>query len=269
MRLGAYSIVRFSDNVSDQRVNLGVVVWHPFDGIKFKLSPTLNRIQSVDPRVKISSVRDLLDVIKGELKAYTSEEGPATLNRLAAWFKDGVEVSAPFPAKITSADEMLEHLYEMLVYPVPEIPRASSQRQFERSFEKALKDAIEHIAPQVTFEKLGVRKFGNLSVNVGIRTTGIHGHNKALWHPVSLLSKTRPDEQIALSKATAMDIKIIRQSKNGFSKHDHLVTLQAPRVKDAHSLKDSVDWLNLEADKVIVVRENQDLGNLLKKEIPG
>lgn len=137
MPIGAYSIVRFSNNASDQRVNVGVLVWHPLEGVKFKFSPSLDRIQAVDPRVSISSVKDQLEVIRGELAVHNAEEGPVTLNRLSSWFKNGVEVSSPYPAKIASTNELLERLYETLVYPVPEIQRASSQRQFERSFKKS------------------------------------------------------------------------------------------------------------------------------------
>jgi hypothetical protein len=267
MPFGAYSIVRFSNNASDQRVNIGVLVWHPLEGVKFKFSPSLDRIQAVDPRVSISSVKDQLEVIRSELEVPPAAEGPVTLNRLSSWFRSGVEVSAPYPAKIASTDELLDRLYETLVYPVPEIQRASSQRQFERSFERALKSVFEHVAPKIKCERVGTRKIGNVLVNVGIQTKG--PHYKALWHPLSLLSKKRADEQIALSKATAMDISVIRASGNGFSGHKHLVTLQTPRVKDAHSLKDSLDWLKHEADDVIVVKENQDLGRLIQDAIRG
>jgi hypothetical protein len=41
MPLGAYSVIRFSNNLNDQRVNLGVVVWHPLDGLRLRLSPSL------------------------------------------------------------------------------------------------------------------------------------------------------------------------------------------------------------------------------------
>jgi hypothetical protein len=266
MPFGAYSVVRFSNNASDQRVNVGVLVWHPLEGVKFKFSPSLDRIQAVDPRVPISTVKEQLEVIRNELALPATAEGPVTLNRLSSWFKNGVEVSTPYPAKIASADELLERLYETLVYPVPEIPRASSQRQFERAFEKTLKSVIKIAAPKIKCERVGTRKIGKVLVNVGIRTTG--PHHKTLWHPLSLLSKKRPDEQVSLSKATAMDINVIRKSGNGFSNHKHLVTLQTPRVKDAHSLKDSLDWLNHEADEVIVVKENQDLALLIQQAIP-
>ncbi len=266
MAFGAYSVVRFCNNASDQRINLGVIVWHPIDGAKFKFSSSLDRVHAIDPRFHIASVKEQLDAICGELSEYANAEGPVALNKLSSWFRNGVEVSAPYPAKISSADELLDRLYEILVYPVAEFQRLSSQRQFERSFEKALKDAIEHVAPKFKFEKIGAKKFGDVVVNVGIRTVG--PHHKALWHPLSLLSKKRPDEQIALSKAIAMDINVIRASGNGFSNHKHVVTVQSPRVKDAHRIKESMDWLNHEADQVILVKENQDLTRQIERALP-
>ena len=34
MALGAYSLVRYSNELNDQRVNLGVLLWHPQDGFR-------------------------------------------------------------------------------------------------------------------------------------------------------------------------------------------------------------------------------------------
>ena len=258
--------MRFSDNASDQRINLGVIVWHPIDGVKYRFSPSVDRVQAVDPRVHIAAIKEQLDAISGSLTQNSLAEGPVTLNKLSSWFKHGVEVSAPYPAKISSADELLERLYETLVYPVPEILRASSQRQFERTFEKSLRNAIGHVAPKYKVEKIGPKKISNVIVNVGIQTVG--PHHKALWHPLSLLSKKRPDEQIALSKATAMDINVIRESGNGYSNHKQFVAVQSPRVKDAHRIKESLEWLNREADQVILVKENQDLTRLIEHAMP-
>lgn len=50
MLLGAYSVVRYSDCVSDQRINLGVMVWHPLEGFARRFSPHLDRARAVDPQ---------------------------------------------------------------------------------------------------------------------------------------------------------------------------------------------------------------------------
>src|SRR5437899_12976132 len=95
MPLGAYSIIRYSNNLNDQRVNLGIVVWHPLDGFANRLSPSLDRAQAVDPRVRITGLKKQLDVIKGLLSAPPAE-GLEILKSLSQQFREGLEVSPPY-----------------------------------------------------------------------------------------------------------------------------------------------------------------------------
>ena len=264
MALGAYSIVRYSNNLSDQRVNLGIVVWHPIEGFKFQFSRSLDRVQAIDPRIRILPLKHQIEVIKGEIKTSNPTQ-KEVLEELSLWFKEGLEVSLPYPAQIDSAAETLEHLYKMLVSPVPEFIRASSQRQFERSFDKALATAVKRFAPNFKYKNIGYRKFGKVLVNVGIRTS--NGKHNALWHALSLQSQGRPDEQLAFAKATAMDINFLRTSGNGFRKHQQFVALQEPRVKASHNLDDSMAWLKREADEVIVVPDIESLPETLGKRL--
>src|SRR2546427_11125278 len=141
MALGAYSVIRYSNHLNDQRVNLGVLVWHPFDGFRYRFSPSLDRVQAVDPRVPLTPLKKQLENIASELQAQSANK--ETLVRLSHWFKEGLEVVPPYPAQIQSADEMTEHLYQMLVSPTTEIRRASTQQQFERGVRTALVEAAK------------------------------------------------------------------------------------------------------------------------------
>ena len=64
MGLGAYSVVRYADDLSDQRINLGVFVWHPVDGYRCRFSPALDRVQAIDPRIAIIPLRKQLEELR-------------------------------------------------------------------------------------------------------------------------------------------------------------------------------------------------------------
>lgn len=121
MALGAYSIIRYSNDLNDQRVNLGVIVWHPIDGFVVRVSPELNRVKAIDPRIKVAEVKKQINTIREQI-----EDGRArreTLDSLSAQFRHGLEVTAPYPARMHSANETADHLSELLVSPVEAITR--------------------------------------------------------------------------------------------------------------------------------------------------
>jgi len=260
MALGSYSVVRYSNHLNDQRVNLGVLVWHPTDGLRYRFSPSLDRVHAVDPRAPLTPLKKQLDAIAGELK--TEAAGKERLAELSRWFKEGLEVAAPYPAQIQSADEMVEHLYQTLVSPIPEIRRASTQYQFERKVRSALLEAAQ--VHNLKFEEIGPRKFGQLVVNVGLRTVG--NDHKTLWRALSLQAHDHPDRQIAFAKATAMDIRIVRDSEH-YKSHRHYVTLQGPKRSAMAGLEDSRAWLGNVADKVFVFESADAVPAILEKAL--
>ncbi len=266
MALGAYSVVRFSNNVNDQRINLGVIVWHPLDGFRYRFSPFLARVQAIDPRIRIESLKWQLDSIKYDINA-SSPSGEGLFVHLNSIYREGLEVSSPYPARIQSVDESLDHFYELLVSPYPEIIRASSQRQFESSFQKALKIAVQQVDPKIKYKYVGEYKIRNMRVNAGIQTSSTH--HKALWHPISFQSQKSGKDQIVVAKATAMDISFIRAHRNGFRGHSHMVVLQAPRPQSSAEIENSIAWLKEEADDVFHVRTIEELPSLLATKLRG
>lgn len=257
MALGAYSLVRFTDNVSDQRLNLGIIVWHPVAGLKFRISPSVDRVHAIDPTILIQPLRAQLDVIKEQLSEATGQD---VLTQLSNIYKEGLEVASPYPARIQSADETLERLYQALVSPVPEIRRAGSQQQFASRVKSSLKQVAAVHAAQ--FEDIGVKRFGRLVVNVGLRT--IADHRKLLWHALSLQSVDQPERQLAVAKATAMDIDYLENAPD-YKGHTHYVTVQAPKARASERVKDAVAWLENAAEKVWVVDGSGDLPSLFEE----
>lgn len=261
MALGSYSIIRYSNNLSDQRVNLGVLVWHPLDGYRCRFSPSLDRVQAVDPRVPLTPIKKQLEEIEGRLKGEST--GNDALVKLSHWFKEGLEVAPPYPAQIQSLDEMTEHLYQKLVSPVPEIRRSSTQYQFERSVRSALVQTAKKLHG-VKCEDIGLRKFGHLMVNVGMRT--IADDRKTLWRALSLQAHDRQDRQLAFAKATAMDINVVK-SDSHYKAHRQYVTLLGPKLSATAGLKDSRAWLESVADDVFVVENVEQFPPILEKAL--
>ncbi|OLC67381.1 MAG: hypothetical protein AUH69_04405 [Actinobacteria bacterium 13_1_40CM_4_65_12] len=261
MALGSYSIIRYSNNLNDQRVNLGVLVWHPFDGFRLRLSPSLDRVQAIDPRVALTPLKKQLVDITNQLQAPSANK--ETLTKLAHLFKEGLEIVQPYPAQIQSVDEMTEHLYQMLVSPVPEIRRASTQLQFEKSVRSALMAAAKKL-PKVKCEDIGPRKIGHLIVNVGVRT--VADDSKALWRALSLQAHDHVDRQLAFAKATAMDINVVKSDAH-YKNHRQYVTLQGPKPSSVAGLRDSMAWLDSVADEVFPIESPDALPMILEKAL--
>jgi len=260
MALGSYSVVRYSNHLNDQRVNLGVLLWHPIDGMKCRFSPSLDRVHAVDPRALLTPLKKQLDAIEGELQQDAS--GGAKLTELSRWFKEGLEVAPPYPAQIQSADETVEHLYQMLVSPVQEIRRASTQQQFERKVTSALVRTAAHL--RVPCENIGRRKVRDLTVTIGVRT-GKADH-RTLWRAVSLQAHDHPERQLAFAKAAAMDINVVRADA-AYRADRQYVTLQGPKRSAMAGLEESRKWLDSVADKVFVIESAEAVPGVLEKAL--
>lgn len=264
MKLGAYSLVRYSNNMSDQRVNLGILVWHPLDGFANCFSPYLDRAKSVDPWVRITPLKEQLEMIKNCLVGPT-EDGKEVLLNLAEQFREGLEVTAPYPAKIFSLSETLEKLYQRLISPVPEIVGVSNQRQFQAKLKSALTSAVGKVSPKGKCDVMAPVKINGVSVDPGIRTK--IARTTALWRALSLQSKDRPAEQVTAAKATAMEIVTIRQHCKDLKNVRQLVVLQPPKPKASEKLSESISWLNHEADEVITIADTESLLMILQAKL--
>jgi len=112
-------------------------------------------------------------------------------------FMHGLAVSSPYPAKISSADETLNRLYELLVSPTPEIRRASSQRAFANSLKKTIEASLEGWRG-ARVQQVGVKNVHGIAVDVGLRTQIPQSSKAALWHPLSSHSETKAEAQTIL-----------------------------------------------------------------------
>ncbi len=263
MSLGAYSIVRYSDDLGDQRINLGVVVWHPVDGYRCRISPSIDRVQAIDPRVTVSPLKRQLEDIR-ESVTNASATGADLLSELCNSFRHGLVISTPYPAKISSVEETLNRLYGLLVSPVPEIRRASSQRLFEKSLKKTIEFSMQTDWPKGHIEQLGVKTVKGISVNLGMRTQIGQSGRAALWHPLSLQSEGKVDAQMVSAKATILDIFQTRGIEQ-YKRDKQYVAVQAPRAKSASKFEEVVSSLEHAADRVFVANDDLTLVSQVQK----
>jgi Protein of unknown function (DUF3037) len=265
MPLGAYSIIRFSNNLNDQRVNLGVVVWHPQDGVQVRFSSALTRVHAIDGNIRPTRLKIQLSEIKAELESGEHSDR-SVLDRLASRFRAGVEVSSPYPARMCGLRDTLDRLFDMLVSSSGSAPKHDSQFEFAEEFKVALSDTLLVVgASDFNVEEMGNRRVNGVYVDLGIRTTV--GHTSAFWHPLSLLSKNRPNAQIAKAKATALEIRTIRESFSDYSNVQQWVAVQAPAHGTPEYIKDSIAWLRHGADDVLVVPEKGSLQTFLEPKL--
>jgi Protein of unknown function (DUF3037) len=171
MALGAYALVRFSNDLNDQRVNLGVVLWHPQDGFRSRFTHQLDRAHAVDPRARVSALKQQIGALSTELEGSARGNGRDLLDSLPRFFAHGVEVSDPYPAEIADVDVTLDMLYERLVCPVEEFRRASSQRQFEKSFKSSIAFVMKRAFPHGRVQDIGNKRINGVAVDVGVRVT--------------------------------------------------------------------------------------------------
>jgi hypothetical protein len=257
MSLGAYSVLRYADDVGDQRINLGVFVWHPVEGYRCRFSPALDRVQAIDPRVAITPLKRQLEEIRETLSSAEPRQRD-TLEGLSRTFRHGLVVSDPYPAKISSVEETLDRLYGLVVSPVPEIRRASSQKMFENSLKKTLEVCLHVSWPKARFQQIGRKVVNGIPINVGLRTQISHLGPAALWHPISLQSEIRPEAQLAAAKATVLDILKTRELEP--YKHDRqYVPVLAPRAKSSGGMDDVMSALKAAANQVWVANDNDHL----------
>lgn len=256
MTLGAYSILRYSNTLNDQRLNLGVVVWHPIDGLGWRFSPSLDRVQAIEPRARTKPLRDQVNVIEGKLKQ--SDPGRETLETLSKWFCHGLEITDPYPARIHSLGESIDRFYALLVSPVEEIYRASSQKQFQSALKRTLEKAVHQIDRSGRCEDRGRHKVNGVSVDLGIYAAA--GKQKSLWRALSLQSIERAEDQVAKAKATALDVQVIRTIPQ-YRRMSQFVVMLEPKPKASERFHESVAWVKREADGVIAVRAADGIMN--------
>jgi hypothetical protein len=232
--LGCYSVIRYRDALSDQQVNLGLLLWHPHQGYRVFLLPNPDVARAIAPKLEMQDLKFRLNVIEEEI-AQNGKLGPEKFQNLSSWFRDGVEVTSPYPAKFTDLESALQLLRPTLFPQAPEEPKAlalllsralSIGHVAVSQFEKKIFKTIEKAAGErhIQAHPIPPRKVGRLTVSPGLQT--IAGRHKALWRVVSFRSNEKPESQVSHAKNVFAEMHILAQIPQ-FREHDRLVVVPA------------------------------------------
>src|SRR5215212_4197162 len=139
--LGQYSIVSYIHELRGERVNVGVLVWHPLFGCIFRRSSNLARVRTIDESADLSRVRSALDWINETTKTWPKGD-KSPLEILAQQFRHRLVVTSPLNARIQDPPSTLERLSASLLPPEP-FMRASPTNRFGNFLARSLRKELE------------------------------------------------------------------------------------------------------------------------------
>jgi hypothetical protein len=249
---GQYSLVSYIHPLRGERINLGVLVWHPILGHDLRFAKSLSRVRCIDEAVDLDRIHDSLQRIEQAMKGW-SREDQSPLTALASEFRSGLTVTSPQQARVCSPSGTLERLYTALVSPEPFI-RASSTHQFARAFGACIKAALKNE---------GVRdvrtNFNEEETFQPVRVTAWYSHHgqQNLWRAFSFATM-KLEQQLQAAKA----IHAENQDLKGLAKYQACrlrVAVQLPKPDARADWPKAASWLRRKADDVEVFEDRQSV----------
>lgn len=195
--LGEYSVVRYGHRLRGDRINLGVLVWHPLLGKAFRFSKNLQRARCIDEGADTVHLRAEIDRVIEVFSAWKRTE-PGPLESLAAEFRYGLSVSSPQGIRVADPVFAVERLFASLVAPEPFV-RASSTSQFVKSLGTRISDVLtqDFKIADVETNFLEAHTFQP----VRIAASWGWGEARQVWRGVSFASSATGEPQLTLAKA--------------------------------------------------------------------
>lgn len=272
--LSCYSVVRYRDALSDQQINLGVLLWHPQEGFRVFFVPDIESIRAISPKVPSQDLRFRLNVIQEEVNR-NGKNGSEKFVELANWFRDGIEVTSPYPAKFVDLDSAL-HLLKPALFPQmpaeakelslipPNTPAVFVSHAHGSQFERQVFRTIEHAAKDrnVRAHPVAPRKIGKVIVNPGLET--VARKHKALWRVVSFRNSDNPERRVSTAKAAAMEMFVLA---NAHSYKNHLQLVIVPAQRSPASENEPIEWLKKTANHVWPVATPEAAAQLLDRAL--
>jgi hypothetical protein len=251
--LGQYSVVSYVHQLRGERVNLGVLVWHPLSGCVFRPPKNLSRIRYIDESADLKWIRSAIGQIKETAETW-SRGDDSPLGGLAREFRHGLVVTRPLNARVQDPLSTHERLSASLIPPEP-YRRASSTRQFSGVFARYLQKELEH---------RGVSEFrGNFIEEEAFQpievTASFNVSSESyLWRAFSFAGRSDLNEQLTLAKSVVAENTVLRSLKK-YSDAHLFVAAQMPKPQARAEWDMAIEWLNQASDKVEVFEDRQSL----------
>jgi hypothetical protein len=261
--LGQYSVVTYVHDLRGERINLGVLVWHPMYGCVFRAPRSVSRVRSIDESADLGRVRIGIERIKEAAETWSrGDESP--LENLSREFRHRLVVTNPLNARIQDPLAALERLSATLIPPEPSYTRAPSTKQFARAFARHLEEA---------FEKQGLSGIRSDFIEEDtfepIEVTASYRHNSGsyLWRAVSFASENDLRGQLRLAKSTHGE-NIELRSLEKYQDAHLLVAVQLPKPRARGDWDKALKWLHRASDRVEPIEDRNSLEAKVPKLLP-
>lgn len=260
--LGQYSVVSYVHELRGERINLGVLVWHPLAGCVFQRSRNLTRVRTIDESADIDRVRSALEQINETAKSWQGSGSP--LEGLAREFRHRLIVTEPLNAYVWDPSSTLEELSASLLPPEPSFVRAPSTKQFANAFARYLENELKqrgvsefrsNFVEEETFQPIEVTAAFNVS------------SESYLWRAFSFAGRNNLNEQLMLAKSVVAENAVLRSLKK-YSDTQLFVAAQMPKPRARADWGMAVEWLDQASDRVEVIEDRQSLEEKLPELLP-
>jgi len=254
MALGQYSVVSYVHSLRGEKVNLGVLVWHPVRGAQARITWDLQRVRCIDEGVDLERVRTDLKSINDVLTGWDQEEqSPLTYPTSA--FRHGLMVSKPMNARIQDSAFTAERLYSSLVAPAAPYARASTTTQFTNSFVAILKQILSGSSighPRFNYTEEETFQPVRVAASYAVRT------DFYIWRTTSFASLDTTDRQLTAAKAFhAENADLMGLDKYQAAKLGLVV--QMPKPSAQADFAKALDWLYRDTKRVELVVDQHSL----------
>jgi hypothetical protein len=247
---GQYSLVSYVHRLRGERVNLGVLVWHPRFGSKLSRPNNLKRVSCIDRDADLDRLERDFGVIQQTLDDWSDRE-LSPLEALSAQFRYDLVVSEPLFARITDVNFISERLMSSLI--APDRPRSVRDRDkiLDRAFRKEFSQFARHSLSRLG--GVGGRfEFSDRRGDTPIWIAAKFRYNEILYIWRTLAYHISDGIGRKREKAKAMDAENNRlRSSPPYDEARLNLAVRVPPGDNDIDDPQVKDWLGLHADKVL------------------
>jgi Protein of unknown function (DUF3037) len=256
---GQYSVVTYIHELRGERINLGVLVWHPVLGGGLKLARNFQRVRCIDDTADLERVRQACEQIQATMKA-CELGGPSPLFELALQFRHRLVVTPPMNARVHDPLATLERLSASLLAKEP-FMRASTTTQFAKAFVAQL---VEHIRQRGVTDVRASFSEEDTFQPVTIAACYNHASAQYLWRAFSFASLDRLDDQMTAAKAIYAENADL-QSLPKYRLARLQLAVQLPKPQSRADWAKARAWLERGSDEVVSFEDRQSLEEKVPK----
>jgi hypothetical protein len=254
--LGEYAMVIYTHPLRGERLNIGVIVWHPWQRPVWRFISNVGRVREIDENADISRVRAELASIEALLEEWRDASSP--LARLHAEFRYKVVVTSPRPARISDAAWTLERLTST-VLPASTYARRSSAKQFARSFTKLIIDELHRLnVADVQRNVTEERTFDPIQIDIAY----VHADRYVLWRTNSFSSVHKLNDQLGLAKAIHAENSQLRTVAD-YHDAELNVAIQLPQPHERADWHRVWHWIDASASRAFAFEDRESVSQKL------